>query len=133
MYARCRKAISTLCTDVSIADSRKVPFIVHTQRKDYRVRALNARRQSMHAHHQNELPTTKAVEAHTTAIMTREFSGALYKPIEQDSSPILSWPKDFAAASVSLVWRYRRTLNAQGTTHIVASTTFLLLLWCRTL
>jgi hypothetical protein len=38
---------------------------------DYRVRALNARRQSMHAHHQNGLSTTKAVEAHTTAIMTR--------------------------------------------------------------
>jgi hypothetical protein len=100
---------------------------------NYRVRALNARRQSMHAHHQNGLPTTKAVEAHTTAIMTREFSRALYKPIEQDFSPILSWPKDFAAASVSLVWRCRRTLNARGTTHIIASTTFLLLLWCRAL
>jgi hypothetical protein len=70
-----------------------------------RVRAHNARRQSTHAHHQNGLHEIKAIEPHTLVVIARQLSRVLYRPMRQTFSPILSWPEDFAAASVGLVWR----------------------------
>ena len=44
----------------------------------YRVRALNARIQSMRTHHQNRPHKDEAVELHTNAILTRFFGGVIY-------------------------------------------------------
>jgi hypothetical protein len=49
-------------------------MLIDSADKSYRVRTRNARRQSMHAHHQNGLHKIEAVESHTKVFITRQLS-----------------------------------------------------------
>ena len=59
-------ALSYVVEEIGVKNA----FGASSARTRYRVRALNARRQSMHAHHQNGLHRIEAVEPHTIAIIT---------------------------------------------------------------